>query len=287
MMTNSDILKAFHLSMQNKKELKLINSYKGLPISFPASVVTLSGDNVTLKTDRSQIVCMYRDHDTFVQGEFFPETIRAYVSQLDLVKVEAMLSYYEIPKSSFNNRSQIRVEPDNPISGNIKVKEMRIPFRGELADISQGGMGIYIEERLFLPNVYHPGAEITVMISLPTSGKMAARTTVKYSDPTRDERFDAQQSRIDMFAGVTRPLTSVSSASYQLNQDGALEVRGIIVKATRDQAQRRYRLGMKFAPNEATRTMINQFITIRQAEIINEIRTEYNALLSDLQGGRR
>ncbi len=285
MMTNEDILKAFRLSLQNKKELKLINSYKGLPISFPASILSVSEENVTLKVDRSQIVCMYRDHDTFVQGEYFTETIRAYVSQLDLIKVEAILSYYEVPKSSFNNRSQIRVEPDNPISGNIKVKEMRIPFRGELADISQGGLGIYIEERLFLPNVYHPGAEIVVMINLPTTGRMAARTTVKYGDPTRDERFDAQQSRIDLFSGVTRPLTSVSSTSYETGQNpGGLEVRGVIVKATREQAQRRYRLGVKFAPSEATRSMISQFMTIRQSEIINEIRAEYNSLLTSLQG---
>jgi len=281
-MTNEAILKAFRLSLQNKKELKLINTYKGLPISFPALVLSVEGEAVKLKVDRSQMVCMYHTHSTFVQGEYFQEIIKGYVTQLDLIKLEAILSYYEVPRSSFNNRSQVRVEPGDPISGDIKIKELRVPFRGILADISLGGLGIYIEERLFVPNIYRPGAEIIVMINLPVTGKTVTRTTVSYSDPPNGS-FDAQKTRIDLLSNVTRPLTSLSSATYNPDPGGVVELHGVIVKTTRETGQRRYRLGIKYTPSEVSRAMINQFITARQGEIINEIRAEYNNIIANQQ----
>ena len=75
MLTNEEILNAFRLTHQNKKELRLVNAFKGLPISFPAIVLSVENEKVTLRVDRSQVVCIYRDHDTYIQGEYFRETV--------------------------------------------------------------------------------------------------------------------------------------------------------------------------------------------------------------------
>lgn len=283
MMTKDEILYGFKYSLSKKKEIRLINSFKGLPISFNAVILSVNGDFVTVGVDRSQIVCMYRDHETFIQGEGFRDTVKAQVVQINLNKLECVLSHFETPKNSFNDRAYIRVEPDNPINGNIKAKEARIPFRGQLADISQGGLGIYIEERLFYPNIYRPGAEITIEISLPALGKMVTRTTVRYEDKKKDERFDPQSTRINLFGELSKPATSLTSTTYNLNSSGNLELRGIVVKSQREPAYQRYRIGIKLAPNDVNYTVINQFINTRQAEIINEIRAEYNTLLAKQQ----
>jgi len=282
MITEEEILIAFQQALNQKKEIKLINTYKGLPISFPASVISVTHDSAMVKVDRSQIVCMYHDHDTFVQGETFKETIKAYLTQIDLVKLEVILSYFEIPDSSFNDRSNIRVEPNNPISGNIKTREARIPFRGQLADISENGMGIFIEERLFHPNIYHPGAEIAVEVNLPSSGKFGTRTVIQYGSGKKDEQFDAQISRLNMFPETTKAGTSLSSTTFSLDQAGGLELHGTVVRVNREQSLRRYRIGIRLKPNEMMRTIINMFVNSRQTEIITEIRAEYNTLLANL-----
>ena len=282
-MTNEQILAAFKYNFNKKKEIPLINSFKGLPISFNATILAIEGNNVTVKVDRSQIVCMYRDHETYIQGEAFQGSIKGHVTQLDLFKLETILSYFEVPEVSFNDRAHIRVEPNNPISGNIKTKEARIPFRGILADISQGGLGIYIEERLFHPNIYRPGVEIIVEVSLPSLGKVGTRTTVQYEEIGKDERTDPQGSRINPFSDLLRPTTSLSSATYQLNASGNVELHGTVVKTNRDQGSGRYRVGIKLAANDINRSVIHQFVNIRQAEIINEIRAEYLTVISSLQ----
>jgi hypothetical protein len=282
MMTEEEILKAFQQAFTQKKEIRLINTYKGLPISFPGSILSVTGDSVLVKVDRTQIVCMYRDHDAFVQGETFKETIKAHLTQIDLVKLEVILSYFEIPDSSYNDRSNIRVEPDSPISGNIKTRDARIPFRGQLADISENGMGIYIEERLYHPSIYHAGAEIVVEINLPSSGKFGTRTVVKYGGMVKDDQPDAQASRLNMFPELSKAGTSLSSTTFSLDRAGGLELHGTVVRAHREQALRRYRIGIRLKPNEMTRTVINLFVNSRQAEIINEIRAEYNTLLASM-----
>jgi hypothetical protein len=188
---------------------------------------------------------MYRDHDTFIQGETFKETIKAYVTQIDLVKLEVILSYFEIPDSSFNDRANIRVEPNNPISGNIKTKEARIPFRGQLADISENGMGIFIEERLFYPNIYRSGAEIVVEVNLPSSGKIGTRTVVQYGGMIREEQFDGQASRLNMFPELSKQGTSLSSTTFSLDHTGGLELHGTVVRTHREQSLRRYRIGIR------------------------------------------
>ena len=210
---------------------------------------------------------------------------KGYVTQLDLIKLEAVLSAYEVPQSSFNNRAQIRVEPDNPISGNIKTKDARIPFRGQLADISQGGVGIFIEERLYLPNVYHPGAEISININLPNMAKLAARTTVSY-DLNREANFDAQGSRLNLFPESSKPSTSLTSTTYHLDPASDIELRGTVVKVVREPNFGRCRIGIRLLASDAARAVINHFITIRQNEIIAEIRAEYNTLVANLSKRR-
>ena len=219
MMTDQEIIQAFQQALSKKKEIRLINAYKGLPISFPGIVLSTTADSALVKVDRSQIVCMYRDHDTFVQGETFKETVRAHLAQIDLVKLEVILSYFEIPDSSFNDRSNIRVEPNSPISGNIKTHEARIPFRGQLADISESGMGVFIEERHFHPNIYYPGAEITVELNLPTTGKVGTRTVVQYGNLVKEEQFDAHSSRLNMFTELTKQGTSLSSTTFSMDPE--------------------------------------------------------------------
>ena len=280
MMTDEEILKCFELALKLKKEIRLINAYKGLPISFPGQVLSVTGSNVLVKVDRSQIVCMYRDHDTFIQGETFKETVKAYLAQIDLSKLEVIISYFEVPDTSFNDRSNIRVEPGSPIAGNIKTRETRIPFRGQLADISENGMGIFIEERSYHPNVYRTGAEIVIEISLPSVNKVGTRTVVNYGTAVKREQFDAQASRLNMFPELTQAGTSLTSATYSVDHSGGLELRGTVMRVNREQEMRRYRIGVRLAANEMTRIVINAFVTARQNEIITEIRAEYNSLLA-------
>jgi hypothetical protein len=72
-MARSDkILNTFQRISNDDNKIKLINVYKGIPISYPAKEIKVDSNRVHVTTDPYQVVGLYRERETYIQSNEFP-----------------------------------------------------------------------------------------------------------------------------------------------------------------------------------------------------------------------
>jgi len=167
MQTIEEVCAIFQHLARLRQSVTLLNAYKGIPISSQALIVEAVDVAINVQTARRQIVCIQADQGTFIQHPYLEKTIRAYILQLDLPNPRAALTDYEIVGGDIGIRTQVRVAPTEPIKGFLKVTGLEKPYKVDLVDISMGGIGLYIEENLFNPNILHKGVPVLMILVLP------------------------------------------------------------------------------------------------------------------------
>ena len=262
-----------------KSSIRLLNVYQGVPISYLASILSVGDSTLTVKTDKYQIVCMYHESETFIQGETLPFILGCKVVEIDPANLIAVLTDLKRVDGQIGDRRQVRVVPRGPIQGVIQAPDTDI-LRGELADISWDGLGIYIDRDYFSPRVYRRGAEISVFFNLPhTKDIVKPRQGTQLDDPMN--RFSRESLRMSTISEIGEPAQRLSlqpvskeSLFYEV------KVQGIIANTKREGGSNRYRIGIRLFPNELSKWGLQQFITLRQSEIIREIKTLYDLLFT-------
>ena len=277
MRPEEEILGLFPQIKREKKEIKLINVYKGFPISYPGTVVAVGKKAIKVKTEAFQTVCLYLDKETYVQSDIFPAVVRANVVDLDFNKLEATLSTFKYVVGGIGHRTQVRVEPKVPMEGLIQSKERHTVVRGELADISLDGLAVYLKPQLFTPRLYYKGAEIIIHTKLPGMKKPSTPRVIEENMPRRPEA----QPRFD---DLRRASTRLPMAEYppiytgDSPRRGEFVILGTIVNLREESLYRRWRLGIHLNAESSSRALISEFMLQRQSEILREIRSLYNAL---------
>ena len=254
-------------------QIRLLNVYQGVPISYPAAITAVTENTLRVQTGRYQLACLYLERETFIQSSHLPEILKAKVLELDLPAQEASLGSFELEQEQVGDRMVVRVQPKNPIESKIKTADPQALVRGELADISGDGMGIFIDRRAFLARRYRPGDLIEILLTLPVSpayGGQSALDQSPHKDPI--SRFDRDNLRLYHVPGQGRQSAGPSSPSPRPAGPVDLVVRGQVVNVREEAAHNRFRLGVRFRPEEPPPPAISQFIALRQAEILRELR---------------
>ena len=275
---NSQIQSVFQRVVQEGSELNLFNIYKGIPISYPAKIMEVSASSILISTDQLQIVCLYRERETYLQTPIYSDIIKARLIDLDVSNMEAVLSNFEVVKSRIGERTQVRVWPKEPILGRIQTKDLPEPLMGELADISRGGLAVYIEEKYFNPRYLIKDAQITTTICLPGMYEVPEDTAEDIAEESLASslsRFDRSQIRRFQTSELTGERGPKRQVSFPESQ-----VHGVIVYTLAQKTHSRYRIGIQINPNDASKSIISQFISQRQSEIIREIREISTILFS-------
>jgi hypothetical protein len=196
---------------------------------------------------------------------------------LDFNKLDATLSSFKYMVGGIGNRTQVRVEPKEPMEGLIQSKERHTVVRGELADLSLDGLAVYLEPQLFTPRLYYKGAEIIIHMKLPGVKKPHAPKVFEETTSSRPEagpRFD------DLRRAPTRlPMTEYPPIyTSDTQRRGEFVILGTIVNLREESLYRRWRLGIHLNAEGSSKALISEFILQRQTEILREIRSLYNAL---------
>ena len=277
MAENIEIAALFKRAAKANQTIYLLNVYKGVPISYEATLVDVSWATVKVKTQKYQVVCLYRERETYVQSRLWTDTLHARVVDVDILKTEAVLTNFEYVKSRIGERTRVRVQPEEPMEGDIQAKDLNQSFRCELADLSQDGVAIYIPSRLFSPLIYVKGTPVTLDLRFP-----GIYTITEYDPkeaPSRRPQVTDRFSREDL-----RMWTPQKSASYsdEFSERKVrlpeLKIKGTLVNVREEPAFRRYRLGIRINPDDFSRTVISQFIFQRQTDIIKELKAVYESL---------
>lgn len=268
----------FHAIAAAKQHIRLMNVFKGVPIAYEADVVEVSPDSILVRTDRFQIVCLYSERETYLESPNLPNILSARVRSLRVPLSIAELVGFEPVSHSLSDRRNVRVQPAEPLNGEVLPEGANEPFEAELADISQDGMAIFIPRGRYYPPSYHRGAPLTITLQIPGEYE-SVQPKSSLEEPASSDpmaRFDRDLLRL-------APLPSPSSTGSETDRRrkipfGEMEIHGAIANTREEQSGGRYRIGLRILPNDPSRRLIFQFIAQRQAEIIREVRELYQLI---------
>ncbi len=162
-----DIIQFLREIARNQSTFKLLNVYKGLPISYDTQIGSIGESEIRVHSNRFQLACLYHQQEAYIKGETLPYVLRSQVASLHLGREDATLTRLELASKNVGNRSQIRVEPGERLSAFIHFYGASMGLAAPIADISADGAAIYLEPYMFSSKLCRPGNKVTVSITLP------------------------------------------------------------------------------------------------------------------------
>ena len=140
MEVNDELMTIFRKIASDGETVTLLNTYRGFPVNFPASIVAVDRGMVGLSVHPHQAVCMALEGKTHLQSPRLIQTYRANVVGVDVPKQRVALTEFVESGNKVGQRTTIRVHPNEPIDAEIYDGRRRIG--GKIADISSIGIGV-------------------------------------------------------------------------------------------------------------------------------------------------
>jgi hypothetical protein len=145
-----------------KKKIKLINYYKGLPVSYPATIAAMDRGNLDLDVQAEQAFVMEPSRSVFIRSPLFKHDLFAQVQYVNFKKGVATLVKFSYVEIMAERRNFIRMAPETHPRTIIKSSQETI--EGQLDDISLAGLNITIQDSCQL----EPGSEVSASFTLAT-----------------------------------------------------------------------------------------------------------------------
>ncbi|SNB47619.1 PilZ domain-containing protein [Geobacter sp. DSM 9736] len=133
------ILKEIH-GERLQNDLRLLNYYHEIPVSYPATVESIEDDMVDVLVHQHQAVVMYHQKMTFLKSRHFPHDVVAGVFRADVNRCVAVLSRFAYAHVRAERRQFLRVR----IEGDTQVtfRSAAGAVTGVLSDISVRGISM-------------------------------------------------------------------------------------------------------------------------------------------------
>jgi hypothetical protein len=272
---STEILATLQQVLKPGSAIRLLNLYKGVPISHAAQVIEISPQLLRARVEKIQLACLYRDKEAYLQSDSLMETYKAKAVELDLKQIEAIFTVFEEGPPHLGERAQVRVEPNEPITGQVEIGDDRRILFGELADISQNGLAIVFSKEQSTLGYFVNGRRVTVTIHLPgmfdTGGHSPGVPASNVEKPM--QRYDRETLRmLPRSINLSERASAPQINTGRLEHSPRLRIQGTVAYAATPIGQTNYRLGIQILPTDPARQVIAQFISQRQSEIIREIR---------------
>lgn len=253
-----DLLQLLRQLSRNQSTIRLLNIYKGLPISYDTNIISVGFSEIQVPGSKNHIACLYYQGESYLQGDEFPFVIRSTVKSLNLAQNYAVLTNFEVAQNNIGKREQIRVEPDDPLIVSIQFRGSAYDFITPLADISASGASVFFDDFLFPARLAVPGNEFTMTITIPD---FIARKMKKIPPQQR-------------MASETRKVTAPFRPAPPSGQDGQIVIKasGRIIAVRPEAELKRYRVNAQVFFKDLSRMVILQYISHRQSEIIKDLR---------------
>jgi len=125
-------------------DLKLLNYYREIPVSFSASITNVMDDRVDLNVHQNQAVVMKHVKQTLIKCEYFPNGlgVHCYVAMSNINSGRAILTRFAYAQITAERRGAVRVEVDFPLQGVFSAPGTMLA--GDVADISVTGVSLHM-----------------------------------------------------------------------------------------------------------------------------------------------
>ncbi len=150
--------------MTAQHPLKLLNIYKGLPISTQSKILKMEEDKIIVTAEKIQKFVMEMEKEVVLQSAHLPGDIHAEVHFIDSGRPLAILKNLEMMKTSINNRKHTRVTVTSRLPITLKIDKSH--YTGYVHDISINSIAILFNSDKFEENVLK-GSRAEVSFKLP------------------------------------------------------------------------------------------------------------------------
>jgi hypothetical protein len=140
---------------------RLVNYYKGLPISYPATLYEFDHGTLELDVHQQQAVALEATRFGFIKCDYFQNPILAEVKNVDVFKMTAALRNFVYVEILAEQRSALRLELDPHTEAEIEADGALLT--GKVLDASLGGFSI----RTSQPCELAQGTEVTLRVMVP------------------------------------------------------------------------------------------------------------------------
>ena len=234
----NEIIKIFREIAYEGRKIRLLNLYKGIPVSYAASITSIGEASITVSTEKFQLVAMYLAKETHIQNLKFPMLVRAGVVLVNPVKMDAMLTHFSYQPERLGQITQVHIQPGRPMPGQVTTAQMD-HVDAELMDISLTGLGVLVDETS-IKGECKPGLEITVQVQLPG------------------------------IASLDEP--------DELPEPHTVALKGTIIHIKTGLPGGKRHLGVELQPNHPARLEVARFISQRQLELLREVHSIYELI---------
>lgn len=164
-------LRTFEHLLLEKRPIKLLNTYRGLPLDTDATILEIEEGKITTSILSYHAVCMALVGTTYLCSSRLPKTLKANVIRVDFKKKRAVLSDFSVTEHTIGKRRLVRVEPDEAIE--VQVYDGKQRIGGRIIDLSGEGMCIVA----YFANLYglsfKNDMDVLIDFKLPNAEKMA------------------------------------------------------------------------------------------------------------------
>ena len=154
----AEILSIFKAN-QNKS-IKLINYYKGLPVSYPATIVATDHGSVDFEVTPEQAYAIENGRYVFLRSPLFKHDLFAMAQYVNVKKMAATFVKFCYVEIMAERRNFIRMVPDPHPA--VVIDSPQGVIEGEVLDVSITGVSILIHESCPL----EPGCEVPISFKL-------------------------------------------------------------------------------------------------------------------------
>jgi hypothetical protein len=146
----------------NAAKFTLINYFKGLPISYPATLLGVEGSNLDLDIHPQQAAAISTDHYTMVRSRLFTHPLIAHVQYVNIKKHVVSLNKFSYVNILAEKRTAVRLDLDHPVPTALSFDGDQ-NFSGQLVNISAQGLAVRVVEFVSIDS----GTDMSVSFLLP------------------------------------------------------------------------------------------------------------------------
>ena len=141
---NAAILKVFSkiATRRLKCDLKLLNYYDEVPVSYGSTIVTVDNDSVELAVHENQAVIMKHDKSTLIKSKHFHNElgVHCYATYVNVPKKIVILHNFAYAQIRAERREAVRVKVRGKLSVRFSYESVNI--EGCMVDISAIGISL-------------------------------------------------------------------------------------------------------------------------------------------------
>ena len=216
-------------------DIKMFNLYKGVPISYPATLLKGKDDAILVKASKTQLIATQAEGITYISSPVVDAGLKGRVKQIDWKKQTVALDHLERSEGSAGERVSIRVEPEEDIDVRLTLSGRSIS--GRLQDLSLTGMSLIVdgthevqEEELYT------SIEVAFSLSLvnwdPFVGEMERHEVTL--EPTGDLLAVSRKSSKKMFRIA---FTNISSQDLSSLEQYIMQIQLNVLRDLRERIQ--------------------------------------------------